>query len=963
MSVQVSLIVTVEEHSPYFRRLLSSVDEQTLQQIELIVVSSAQDERIKQDMELFQKKDSAFIEVQPSTLAADMMIQGVRHAQGEYVVLCNERSFFESFSMEMLYKQACEQDLDILHFQMSVVPESGVTDYQAQAYAGGYAFSRERLTGSELLIKAYSQHPISSRMEGKVFRRQLLERSLEAADKFGCPHSEALWIYAAAFCETYQGGSFQKCANLVLRAKDILKVGALEFQAQLMKREMCNSVRTFLETERDLQLSQEERQKIADAVYENALKSVITLWGSSRFSEHMRGAAAQQILLTWGARDMLCAIAMWLPDRGAYNCRHLLGKFSRAAKTDYRQMAVFGSNWLPFEDEMEHQWVRLSDSERSFGDSNEEAVVLLPEQKGERRFYLRFDSIQQAIEQYKIDVIFFQNTKEKDLFDILTVLACGAHVILDERNVTQLLPVYRQNEASSYMDCVLPMLFANVVMLSPEADVSHFDELGIHCVFEGDMRQTVAAALSSTHSPMSAEGSLYLERLLRRKYFCELAKARRDLKRLFHVTAPYGAVLFRNINVQRVRNGIRNAVWREKFSHSSLLGKCKLLAKTGLRLLGFKQLSLGLQNYYPQPRITFRQWMKKLRANARLFLNWKDFSEAIKKKRLVAIACEKRLSPGKENPDKTIYLVRLNPGNEGLLLSYLRLLRELDRLDKTQLIPVIDMQWAYYVMAHNSKSEKGRVNGWERYFRPVAGYTLEQAYRSQNVIRGQLCYREQVDNYFRNNILKENTLEAEQEFRRWCRLDRKYMGLQEDLRKEYERECKAILNGKRTIGVMIREGYSVLNKLNYALIANHAVQPEMEAVISDVAHLLNEWDCDQVFVSAEYEQTIDAFRKKLGDKVVFTKRERKNFDANNPEEYRNEREKYYKTISREQINYDYLKEVYLLSRCTCLLAGRASASIVAALWNNGKYEHRYIYDLGTYTVSNAKPVVMLEDKQ
>lgn len=963
MPVQVSLIVTVEEHSPYFRRLLSSVDEQTLQQTELIVVSSAHDERIKQDMELFQKKDSIFIEMQPRTPMVDMMIQGIRHGHGDYIVLCDERFFFESFAMEMFYKQACEQDLDILHFQMSIVPESGVTDYQARAYADRYVFSRERLTGSELLIKAYLQHSISSRMEGKVFRRQLLERSLKAADKFGCHHSEALWIYAASFCEIYQGGSFQKCANLVLRTKDVLKVGDPEFQTQLMKREMCNSVRAFLETECNLQLSQEKRRKIADLVYENALKSVITLWGSSRFSEKMREVAAQQIMLTWGARDMLCAIAMWLPDSRAHNCRYLLELFSRVTKTDYRQMAVFGGNWLPFEVEMERRWVRLSNSRQLFDGSSEETVILLPEQKGPRRFYLRFDSIQQAIEQYKIDVIFFQNTKAKDLFDILTVLACGAHVILDERNVTQLLPIYRQNDANSYMDCVLPMLFANAVMLSPEADVTHFDELGIRYVFEGDMRQTTAAALYFTHSPMSAEGSLYLERLLRRKYFHELAKAYRELGRFRYVTGPYSTVLFRNINVQRIRNGIRNAVWREKFSCSPLLGKCKLLAKTALRLLGFKKLSLGLQNYCPQSRITFRQRMKKLRSHARLFLNWKDFLEAVKKKRLWAIAREKRISPGKENSDKTFYLVRLNPGNEGLLLSYLRLLRELDRLDKTRLIPVIDMRWAYYVMAHNSKSEKGRVNGWERYFRPVAGYTLEQAYRSKNVIRGQLCYREQVDNYFRNNILKENTPEAEQEFRRWCRLDRKYMGLQEGLREEYEREYKIVLNGKRTIGVMIREGYSVLNKLNYALIANHAVQPEMEAVVSDVAHLLDEWDCDQVFISAEYEQTIDVFRKKLGDKVVFTKRERKNFDANNPEEYRNKREEYYKTISREQINYDYLKEVYLLSRCTCLLAGRASASIVAALWNNGKYEHRYIYDLGTYTVSNSKPVVTLEDKQ
>lgn len=962
-SIPLSLVVPVEEYMPYFRRLLSSVDEQTLWQMELIVVSSTRDCRVEQDIKLFGHKACTLIAAEPGTPMTDMIMQGARRAQGDYIAVCNECFFFESFAMEVFCKQMREQNLDILQFQVEILPENGVTRFQTGVFSSNYALVRERLAGIELLRKCYLEHKVSPRIEGKVFRRELFERALTAADEFGCSHREALWAYAGALCGAYQGGTSQKCANFVLRTKDVLSVDEAEFSLELSKRGMCDNIRDFLNSDYCADLPQEQRREIADAVHEESLKSVVVLWNSNRFPEEARAAAIERIAEEWGLRELLGSMAAWGTERMASNCRYLVQLFPCTTKTEYRQMAVWGADWAPFDDDVAGRWIRFCDAETVPADANAETVAALPKAEGRQWFCQRLDAIRQAIETYRIDAVFFKDRRIGNIWDMLAVLACGAHAIIDDREVPELHPIYRQNGTGAYMDHVLPMLFANAVMLSHDADTAHFDDLGIRYVREGDLRQTVEKALEAARMPMGADGAHYLEHLLREKYFQELQNASRELGRFHQIAGPYSAALSRGVNVRRIQSGIRNALWREKFIRSSVMGKCKLLVKTGLRMVGFRRFSLGLQNYYPQPRLTVGQKWEKLCARARLLLHPIAVLEKIRKKQTWSVAREKRLCLGKENPDKTFYLVRLKPGNEGLLLSYLRLLRELDRLDKTQLIPVIDMSWTYYVMAHNSSKEQGRVNGWERYFRPVAGYALKQVAHSQNVIRGQLCYREQVDNYFRNNILRWNTPEAEQEFLHWCRLDHKYMRLKDELLAQYEKECADILKGKRTIGVMSREGYSILNKLNYALIANHAVQPEIESVIDDVVRLMDEWNCEQVFVSAEYAQTISAFQKALGDKVVFTSRERKNFDAADADEYRIKRESYYKEVTREQINYDYLKEVYLLSQCTCLLASRASASIVAALWNGGKYEHRYIYDLGTYSVSNEKPVVTLEDKQ
>lgn len=69
------------------------------------------------------------------------------------------------------------------------------------------------------------------------------------------------------------------------------------------------------------------------------------------------------------------------------------------------------------------------------------------------------------------------------------------------------------------MDHVLPMLFANAVMLSHDADTAHFDDLGIRYVREGDLRQTVEKALEAARMPMGADGAHYLEHLLRENIF------------------------------------------------------------------------------------------------------------------------------------------------------------------------------------------------------------------------------------------------------------------------------------------------------------------------------------------------------------------------------------------------------------------------------------------------------------
>ena len=93
---------------------------------------------------------------------------------------------------------------------------------------------------------------------------------------------------------------------------------------------------------------------------------------------------------------------------------------------------------------------------------------------------------------------------------------------------------------------------------------------------------------------------------------------------------------------------------------------------------------------------------------------------------------ERRVSYGKENPDKTFYVIRRASCKVGLfshVMTNMGLVKyALDR----GYIPVIDMQ--------NTKNtylepdQVGKVNAWEFYFEQPCGYSLRDIKKSKNVI-------------------------------------------------------------------------------------------------------------------------------------------------------------------------------------------------------------------------------------
>ena len=87
---------------------------------------------------------------------------------------------------------------------------------------------------------------------------------------------------------------------------------------------------------------------------------------------------------------------------------------------------------------------------------------------------------------------------------------------------------------------------------------------------------------------------------------------------------------------------------------------------------------------------------------------------------------------GNSNPTKYFYIIRRAPG-AGFFSNLNFVIHHLLICDNLKMIPVIDME--NFQTFYNCKDKiLGTFNSWNYYFKPVSKYTLEEVYKSKNVI-------------------------------------------------------------------------------------------------------------------------------------------------------------------------------------------------------------------------------------
>lgn len=291
---------------------------------------------------------------------------------------------------------------------------------------------------------------------------------------------------------------------------------------------------------------------------------------------------------------------------------------------------------------------------------------------------------------------------------------------------------------------------------------------------------------------------------------------------------------------------------------------------------------------------------------------------------------ERRVSHGKENPDKIFFVIRraqCKAGLFSLVMTNMGLVKY--ALDKGY-IPVIDMQSERNT--YLEEEQVGRENAWEFYFEQPCGYSLKDIERSRNIILSRGTIRKSI--FYPGDKMVRNP----DEYQMWRSLFQRCFHVKKELLEEEQILKKEMFQGKRVLGVLCR-GTDYTNTRP----KNHPIQPKTEDVIEKVNEVLEQQKCTYVYLATEDDDIYSAFEKRYGEKLKALKTRR----------YHNTGKENINDISakcgesRYLLGRDYLMTILLLADCNCLVAGSAGGTYGALLMGS-EYEYCYIFDLGTY---------------
>jgi len=303
------------------------------------------------------------------------------------------------------------------------------------------------------------------------------------------------------------------------------------------------------------------------------------------------------------------------------------------------------------------------------------------------------------------------------------------------------------------------------------------------------------------------------------------------------------------------------------------------------------------------------------------------FTQKIHDKKLIG---EKK-SYGLENPDLFFFIIRLNNPSLGLMAIYNCILGYLRIAENMGFIPIVDLK--NFPNGYLEKDEVGQINAWEYYFEQPTIYTLEEVYRSKNVIFSSgVSPREaspQVLAIFLNNKKKSKY---------YFHLINKYLRIKKHILQHVDTQYLNIIGKKRVIGTVSR-GSDIIN-LN-----GHAIQPKIEELIARSKKMLLKWNCDFIFLASEEAYVVEIFKKTFGGRLLINESMRinefKNYIPWVEISFDRENNKYLKGL-------EYLTTVIILSRCNCIIGSLVGATVGALAINEGTYENKFFYDLGVY---------------
>lgn len=286
---------------------------------------------------------------------------------------------------------------------------------------------------------------------------------------------------------------------------------------------------------------------------------------------------------------------------------------------------------------------------------------------------------------------------------------------------------------------------------------------------------------------------------------------------------------------------------------------------------------------------------------------------------------------GKENLEKTFYVIRRRDAYCGLFSLYITTLVRIDEALKKGFIPVVDMQNSFNLYLDEEKI--GKENSWEYFFEQPMKYSLKDIAKSKNIIIGDGSVPKMFP-YLDVNFLygKEGNIEY------WRTLAQKYIRVNHEIQ-EYVDELydRLFSENDKILGIRCRGTDYICEKPK-----NHPIQPEIEDILREAKRIIKEYQCSKIFLMTEDNSYYQACKKEFGEMLIVYNDKFTAYTSGSIG-----KTMYEQTSNKRALGVDYLVETMLLGRCACLCAGCVSSTVGVLLMAN-KFEYIYLFDLGIY---------------
>ena len=276
---------------------------------------------------------------------------------------------------------------------------------------------------------------------------------------------------------------------------------------------------------------------------------------------------------------------------------------------------------------------------------------------------------------------------------------------------------------------------------------------------------------------------------------------------------------------------------------------------------------------------------------------------------------------GPLNSDKVLYVINELKSGSGFFFSWLRTCRGLMVAERFGFIPIVDWSKGAYF---DKNGLNGCMNPFEYFFEPISSISLTEAMQSKNV-----AFFDQHTDGSDFSLYEYHDDQVEN----FSRINTKYLHIKSELYAQICKEIRNLLGEKRTLAVHVRG-------VEWGNVKGHPIPVSLEAYAEKIDFAINKYGYKQIFLATDSENTIDFFKLKYRDKIVFYNdviRSKKNskvlaiMDVN---------------IKRKNNGFllgcEVLKDMLTLSFCDGLVAGLSCVSFAADVFKRGRGES-YIY--------------------